>query len=181
LPIGGNQVTHDLAVALRTSTEYAESIKIKHAYAMADMGFEEMVDIPNMGENRLQSISSNEIAKVVEPRVEELFMLVLDELRKIGLESSFGTGVALVGGTAKMKGIVELAESIFQTPARVALPMGVVGLTDVIEDPRFATGVGLLKYCVANKRGSQRNTSFSERANAQSVWHKIKCWFQGNM
>ncbi|MBT4964167.1 MAG: cell division protein FtsA [Francisellaceae bacterium] len=181
LPIGGNQVTHDLAVALRTSTEHAESIKIKHAYAMADMGLEEMVDIPNMGENRLQSISSNEIAKVVEPRIEELFILVRDELRKIGLEGSFGTGVALVGGTAKMKGIVELAESIFQTPVRVALPMGVVGLTDVIEDPRFATGVGLLKYCVANKRGSQRNTSFSERANVQSVWHKIKCWLQGNM
>lgn len=112
LPIGGNQITHDLAIALRTSTEHAEAIKIKHACAIPGLCPEEMVDIPNIGENRMQTINSNEISKVVEPRIEELLILVRDGLRKVGLEGSFGAGIALVGGTAKMKGIVELAESI---------------------------------------------------------------------
>ena len=179
IPIAGDQVTNDIAMALRTPTQNAEEIKIKYACALTQLaGAEETIKVPSVGDRPPRDLSRQALAEVVEPRYEELFTLVQAELRRSGFEDLIAAGIVLTGGTSKMEGIVELAEEIFHMPVRLASPQRVTGLSDVVNNPMYATGVGLLMYGL-NQRESGTAPS-SKSAPAEGLVSKLKHWFTGN-
>lgn len=179
IPIAGDQVTNDIAMALRTPTQNAEEIKIKYACALTQLaGAEETIKVPSVGDRPPRDLSRQALAEVVEPRYEELFTLVQAELRRSGFEDLIAAGIVLTGGTSKMEGVVELAEEIFHMPVRLASPQRVTGLSDVVNNPMYATGVGLLMYGL-NQRESG-TTSSSKSAPAEGLVSKLKHWFTGN-
>ncbi|MFI4954423.1 MAG: cell division protein FtsA [Gammaproteobacteria bacterium] len=180
IPIAGDQVTNDIAVALRTPTSCAEEIKIQHACALTHLAnVEESVDVPTVGERPPRKLSRRSLAEVVEPRFEELFSLVQSELRRSGYEDAIASGIVLTGGSSKTAGVVELAEEIFHLPVRLGYPQqNVTGLVAVIENPLYATGVGLLAY------GHLQQPTFVATNKGHSplknIWGKMKSWFQGS-
>ena len=152
IPIAGDQVTNDIAVALRTPTQHAEDIKIKYACALRQLtSLEDTIEVPGVGEREPKRMSRQTLAEVVEPRYEELFTLIQAELRRSGFEEIIPAGIVLTGGSSKMEGLIELAEEVFHMPVRLGLPHGISGLVDVVRNPIHATGVGLLLY------GQQQN------------------------
>jgi cell division protein FtsA len=179
IPIAGDQVTNDIAMALRTPTQNAEEIKIKYACALTQLaGAEETIKVPSVGDRPPRDLSRQALAEVVEPRYEELFTLVQSELRRSGYEDVIAAGIVLTGGTSKMEGVVDLAEEIFHMPVRLASPNNVTGLSDVVNNPMYATGVGLLVYGIAQKESGITPNS---RSNAgEGVMGKLKNWFTGN-
>ena len=147
IPIAGDQVTSDIAMALRTPTQHAEEIKIRYACALAQLaGAEETIKVPSVGDRPPRDLSRQSLAEVVEPRYDELFTLILAEIRRSGFEELIPAGVLLTGGTSKMEGAVELAEEIFHMPVRLGAPQYAKGLNDIIRNPIYATAVGLLIY-----------------------------------
>jgi len=179
IPIAGDQVTNDIAVALRTPTQNAEEIKIKYACALAQLATaEESIEVPSVGERPPRRLARQTLAEVVEPRYEELLTLVQAELRRSGFEDLIAAGIVLTGGSSKMEGLMELAEEILHMPVRIGSPQSVSGLTDVVRNPIYATGVGLLMFGHNNmhERGAQTVSS----GGFKSVWDRMKSWFQGN-
>ncbi len=176
IPIAGDQVTNDIAMALRTPPPNAEEIKIKYACALAKLaGENETIKVPSVGDRSARDLSRQALAEVVEPRYDELFTLIQGELRRSGFESLVGAGIVLTGGTSKMEGVVELAEEIFHMPVSIGKPRGVMGLTDIVRNPIYSTAVGLLQYA-ADKQA----LSVSEgQGNLDSVIKRIKDWFLG--
>ena len=147
IPIAGDQVTNDIATLLRTPTAHAEELKIKYACALAKLARpEETVKVPSVGDREPRDMSRQSLAEVVEPRYEELFKLILEDLRRSGFEEQLAAGIVLTGGTSKMQGVVELAEEIFHLPVRVGSPSRVNGLSDIVKNPIYSTGVGLLHF-----------------------------------
>jgi cell division protein FtsA len=176
IPIAGDQVTNDIAMALRTPTQYAEDIKIKYACALTQLaGLDETIKVPSVGDRPPRDLSRQALAEVVEPRYDELFTLVQAELRRSGFEDLIAAGIVLTGGTSKMHGVVELAEEIFHVPVRLGSPMGAFGLQDVTDNPIYATGVGLLHYGFKEQNNLQQSAAAS--ANGGLVG-RIKSWFQ---
>ena len=147
IPIAGDQVTNDIAVALRTPTQHAEEIKIKYACALTQMASaEESIEVPSVGDRPPRRLARHTLAEVVEPRYEELLTLIQAELRRSGFEDLITAGIVLTGGSAKIEGLVDLAEEVFHMPVRLGVPQYVTGLVDVVRNPIFATGVGLLLF-----------------------------------
>ncbi len=178
IPIAGDQVTNDIAMALRTPTQHAEDIKIKYACALTQLaGPDERIKVPSVGDRPPRDLSRQALAEVVEPRYEELFILVQSELRRSGFEELISAGVVLTGGSAKMEGVVELAEEIFHMPVRLGTPKGILGLTDAILDPVYSTGVGLLLY--GQKELQEKGVSTVNTQN-ESVFQRVKQWVKGN-
>ena len=180
IPIAGDQVTNDIAMALRTPTQHAEEIKIKYACALTQLaGADETIKVPSVGDRPPRDLSRQALAEVVEPRYDELFTLVQAELRRSGFEDMVPAGVVLTGGTSKMEGVVELAEEIFHMPVRVGSPHSIRGLTDIVRNPIYATGVGLLLY------GNQHQVdghSVAARGtvSGEGVFSRLKTWIQSN-
>ncbi len=178
-PVAGDQVTNDIAVALRTPTKYAEEIKIKYACALRQLtNPEETIEVPSVGDRPPRRLARQVLAEVVEPRYEELFTLIKNELQRSGLEEFCASGVVLTGGSSKMEGAVELAEEVFHMPVRIGVPLEVEGLTDMVKDPRFATGVGLILFGKQNH--AHNEFEFSESKGFSGIFAKMKKWFQGN-
>ena len=179
IPIAGDQVTNDIAMALRTPTQNAEEIKIKYACALTQLaGADETIKVPSVGERPPRDLSRQALAEVVEPRYDELFTLVQAELRRSGYEDLIAAGIVLTGGTSKMEGVVELAEEIFHAPVRIGAPQDVEGLSDIVRNPIFATGVGLLQYALKQQElGLHKGRG---RKNTQSLLGRAKDWFQNN-
>jgi cell division protein FtsA len=178
IPIAGDQVTNDIAVALRTPTQNAEEIKIKYACALTQLaGAEETIEVPSVGERPPRRLTRQTLAEVVEPRYEELIQLIQDELRRSGFEDLIAAGIVLTGGSSKMEGVVELAEEIFHMPVRLGIPQHVTGLTDVIRNPIHATGVGLLLF--GHEQRKAGNVTVSGRG-VKGLLDRMKGWFQGN-
>ncbi len=175
IPIAGDQVTNDIAVSLRTPTQYAEEIKIKYACALSQLANQdETIEVPSVGDRPSRRLSRQTLAEVVEPRYEELFSLVRDELRRSGFEDLVAAGIVLTGGCSKMEGAVELAEEIFHMPVRLGVPQYVDGLADVVRNPIHATGVGLLLF------GKESDNISSENLGGGSeLFNRMKTWFQG--
>ncbi|QEM81350.1 cell division protein FtsA [Halomonas binhaiensis] len=196
IPIAGDQVTNDIAMALRTPTQYAEEIKVKYACALTQLASaDEMVKVPSVGDRPARDLSRQSLAEVVEPRYEELFTLIRDELRRSGYEDLVAAGVVLTGGTARMEGVVELAEEIFHMPVRIACPQNVRGLADVVRNPIYSTGVGLLHYAlhqahqghgrqgqggIISEQPRREDVSRRGPEEGPSALEKIKGWFKGN-
>jgi cell division protein FtsA len=179
IPIAGDQVTNDIAVSMRTPTQYAEDIKIRYACALSQLANpDESIEVPSVGDRPARRLARQTLAEIVEPRYEELFGLVREELRRSGFEEVIAAGIVLTGGSAKMEGAIELAEEVFHVPVRLGLPQSVQGLSDVVRNPIFSTGVGLLLYARDNAMPVRRGRSLG--GNAKSVIDRMRSWFQGN-
>jgi cell division protein FtsA len=179
IPIAGDQVTNDIAVSMRTPTHYAEEIKIRYACALSQLANpDETIEVPSVGDRPPRRLARQTLAEVVEPRYEELFTLIRDEIRRSGFEELIAAGVVITGGSSKMEGAVELAEEIFHMPVRLGVPQHVDGLADVVRNPIHATGVGLLLYGQEHLSRRTREHAFS--GGLRDVWERMKAWFQGN-
>ncbi len=179
IPIAGDQVTNDIAVALRTPTANAEEIKIKYACALAQLATaEETIEVPSVGDRPPRRLARQNLAEVVEPRYEELLTLIQAELRRSGFEDMIAAGMVLTGGSAKMEGLVELAEEILHMPVRLGAPQGVKGLTDVVRNPIYSTGVGLL--LLGQKFHRDRLAEPGPGGGLRALLERMKSWFQGN-
>ena len=179
IPIAGDQVTNDIAVALRTPTQFADEIKIKYGCALRQLAHaNESIEVPSVGDRPPRRLARQTLAEVIEPRYEELLGLVQSELQRSGYESLIAAGVVLTGGTAKMEGVIELAEEVFHLPVRLGVPQNVMGLADVVRNPIHATGVGLLLFACQN-RGTNRGVDAKVREGVKGVWGRMKGWFQG--
>ncbi len=180
IPIAGDQVTNDIAMALRTPTQHAEEIKIKYACALTQLaGADETIKVPSVGDRAPRDLSRQALAEVVEPRYDELFTLVQAELRRSGFEDLVPAGIVLTGGTSKMEGVVELAEEIFHMPVRVGFPQTVTGLTDIVRNPIYSTGVGLLQYGAARQDDTVPRPAARGPAPASPL-ERLKSWFKNN-
>jgi len=178
IPIAGDQVTNDIAVSMRTPTQYAEDIKVRYACALSQLANpDESIEVPSVGQRPARRLARQTLAEIVEPRYEELFALVREELRRSGFEESIAAGIVLTGGSAKMEGAIELAEEVFHMPVRLGLPHPVQGLSDVVRNPIFSTGVGLLLYGRDNAQPARQRAGL---AGAKSVLERMRSWFKGN-
>lgn len=177
LPVAGNQVTGDIAKIFRTPISHAEAIKVQYASALSRLASQEdSIEVPSVGGRPARIMSRHTLSEVVEPRMREIFELAMKEIRRSGLEEQIAAGIVLTGGTAKMQGVVEVAEEIFQMPVRVGQPVGIAGLTDYVNDPSFATSVGLLQYGRTMQHSQSSRTTESGNGN---WWNRLTKWFQG--
>ncbi len=178
IPIAGDQVTNDIAMALRTPTQNAEEIKIKYACALTQLaGADETIKVPSVGDRAPRDLSRQALAEVVEPRYEELFTLVQSELRRSGFEDMIPAGIVITGGSSTMEGVVELAEEIFHMPVRLACPQAVSGMTEVVNNPIYATGVGLLIH--GFRQMDLGRAPVLKGEDAPSLFERMKAWFTG--
>ncbi len=179
IPIAGDQVTNDIAVAFRTPTQHAEDIKVQYACALTQLvSSEDSIEVPSVGDRPSRQLARQNLAEVVGPRYEELFSLVQAELRRSGFEDRVAAGIVLTGGSSKMEGAVELAEEIFHMPVRLALPQYVSGLADVVKNPIYSTGVGLLLF--GRRQVTESLPNIKVDGGMKGVWERMKSWFQGN-
>ncbi|NGX15228.1 cell division protein FtsA [Wenzhouxiangella sp. XN24] len=179
IPIAGDQVTNDIAVSMRTPTQYAEEIKIRYACALSQLANpDETIEVPSVGDRPPRRLARQTLAEIVEPRYEELFTLIRNEVARSGFDDMIAAGVVLTGGSSKMEGAIELAEEVFHLPVRLGVPHGVTGLADVVRNPIHATGVGLLKYALHEMQHKQGESPMS--GGIKDVWARMKAWFQGN-
>ncbi len=179
IPVAGDQVTNDIAVAVRTPTVNAEEIKIKYGCALRQLAEDDEIEVPGVGEREPRRLSTQTLASVIEPRYEELFLMILDELKRSGYENRVGAGIVLTGGSSCMKGVVELAEEVFHMPVRIGAPREIGGLKGEVENPMHSTGVGLLLYGAAQQAYGDSH-SFAN-VSSENVWERMKGWFNGNL
>jgi cell division protein FtsA len=179
VPIAGDQMTNDVAVAFRTPTQSAEEIKIKHGCALRQLADpREVVEVPGVDGREPRQLLVQTLAEVLEPRVVELYEMVLNELRRSGMEDMIASGIVITGGSAMMRGMVELGEEIFHMPVRLGMPRYVGGLSEVVSNPRYATAVGLV---LMGKQQLERHLSGQMESNSFArIMDKMKSWFQGN-
>ncbi len=179
IPIAGDQVTNDIAVSMRTPSQYAEEIKIRYACALSQLANpDETIEVPSVGDRPPRRLARQTLAEIVQPRYEELFGLIQDELRRSGFEEVIASGIVLTGGSAKMEGAIELAEEIFHVPVRLGIPAGVKGLSDVVSNAIHSTGVGLLLFARENSLPGNRARSIG--GNARGMVDRMGAWFKGN-
>lgn len=179
VPIAGDQMTNDVAVAFRTPTQSAEDIKVKYGCALRQLAdAREIIEVPGVDGREAKQLSVQTLAEVLEPRIVELYELVLGELRRSGMEEMIASGIVITGGSAMMKGMVELGEEIFHMPVRMGLPRDVGGLSEVVSNPRYATAVGLV---LMGKQQLERHISGQmESSSFGRLLEKMKSWFAGN-
>ncbi|ABA59302.1 cell division protein FtsA [Nitrosococcus oceani ATCC 19707] len=179
IPIAGDQVTNDIAVALRTPTQHADDIKLRYACALTQLTHpDEHIEVPSVGDRPPRRLSRQALAGVIEPRYRELLELVMEELQRSGYEELLGAGVVLTGGSAKMEGVMELAEEVFHTPVRLGIPQHMAGLPDVVRNPVHATGIGLLLF--GHHHPYTPGLGGRPLRSVRGVWDRMRGWFQGN-
>jgi cell division protein FtsA len=178
IPIAGDQITNDIAMALRTPTAEAEDIKIRNGCALRQLAdANDMVEVPGIGDRGPRQLSRQTLAEVIEPRVEELYSLIQKVLRESGYEELLSSGLVLTGGSSVMQGMVELGEEIFHMPVRLGVPRYAGGLADVVKNPRYATAIGLL---LEGQSQTQRGIQALQGASFRQVMSRMREWFQRN-
>jgi cell division protein FtsA len=178
LPLGGDNLTYDIAVGLRTAKLEAEKIKIKYGCSLSSMiGKDETVEVPGVGGRKPRVLSRQILGEILEPRVEEIFSLIYGEILRSGHEDTITSGVVVTGGSAELLGVTEMAEQIFNAPARVGYPEGISGLVEVVNKPMYATAVGLVLY---GAKTSKKHKKFRIRdVNIfDRVMSRMKRWFK---
>ena len=179
VPIAGDQMTNDIAVAFRTPTQAAEDIKVKHGCALRQLAdAREIIEVPGVDGREAKQLSVQTLAEVLEPRIVELYELVLSELRRSGMEDMIASGIVITGGSAMMRGMVELGEEVFHMPVRMGLPRYVGGLSEVVGNPRFATAVGLV--LMGKQQIEKMLNEHSDVGSFGRILEKMKRWVQGN-
>jgi cell division protein FtsA len=179
IPIAGELITNDIAMALHTPTQDAEEIKLRYGVAkQALVDPSERIEVPGLGDRGPRQLSRQALAAVIEPRVEEVLTLVQQAIRESGHAELLSSGIVLTGGTALLPGVAELAEDIFLKPVRVGLPIYSGGLADVVRSPRYATAVGLLEEArqqrLRGRKAAEQSGSFKE------TLRRMKDWFMGS-
>ncbi len=178
IPIAGDQITSDIGIALRTSTPDAEEIKIRYGVALQQLADpEEMIEVPGVGDRPASRLSRQTLAGFIQPRVEEIYQKVQEELIRSGYERLLRAGIVLTGGSASMSGMVELGEEVFHNTVKLGWPSYDGSLRDIVRNPRYATAIGLLLEGMAQKqRGlkAQRPTTFRQ------ILARMKAWFSKN-
>ena len=179
IPIAGDQITNDIAMALRTPTRDAEEVKERSGCALSQLADpQDMVEVSGLGDRDPRQLSRKTLAEVIEPRVEELYSLVQNELRRSGYEELLSSGVVITGGASVMQGMVELGEEIFHMPVRVGRPTYNGPLAEAVCHPRHATGVGLL--LAGMQQLKNREAARMNAGSFQQVLERMKSWFTGN-
>jgi cell division protein FtsA len=178
IPVAGDQINKDIAMALRTPTSDAESIKIRHGVALRQLADpHQMIEVPGIGERGARTLSRQTLAEVIEPRVEELYSLAQQVLRDSGFEELLSSGIVLTGGSSAMQGMVELGEEIFHMPVRIGVPRYAGGLAEVVRTPRYATAVGLL---LEGRAQLQQGKLSRQSGSVKAVLGRMREWFQKN-
>jgi cell division protein FtsA len=179
IPIAGDQVTNDIAVTLHTPTKYAEEIKIKYASVLEDGADESItIEVPTGGRSKEKEVTKKTLAAIVGARYEELFTLVLAELRRSGFADFVPAGVVVTGGASKVEGLLELAVRSFKMPVRLGSPQNISGMIEVLNNPIYSTGVGLLLVGYRNQQDGKSETIV--KPGIRGLWKRMKGWFQGN-
>ncbi|MBW1701193.1 MAG: cell division protein FtsA [Deltaproteobacteria bacterium] len=178
LPLGGDNLTYDIAIGLRTPKLEAEKIKIKYGCGLSSLiGKDETIEVPGVGGRKSRVLSRQILGEILEPRVEEIFTLIYGELVRSEYENAISSGVVITGGSAELPGVPELAEQIFNTPARVGYPQGIGGLVEVVNKPMYATPVGLVLY--GSKAGKKARKFRIRDVNIfNRVMNRMKGWFK---
>lgn len=179
IPIAGDQVTNDIAIAFRTPTKYAENIKISHGCAWHHLlGSDKTIAVPGTAHHQTREITKKTLSEVAEARYEELFELIKGELKRQGFTDSIVAGVVLTGGASKMEGALNLAEHVLQMPVRLGAPQGVNGKAEILDNPIYSTGVGLLLSGYQQQLEGRPEMNFGE--GIKGIWEKMKAWFKSN-
>jgi cell division protein FtsA len=178
LPLGGDNLTYDIAIGLRTPKLDAEKIKIRYGCGLSSMiGRDETIEVPGVGGRKPRVLSRQILGEILEPRVEEIFSLIYSEMVQSGHEGTISSGVVVTGGSAELPGITEMAEQVFNTPARVGYPQGMSGLVEIVNKPMYATAVGLVLYGAKTGKKAKkfriRDTNIFNR-----VMNRMKRWFK---
>ncbi|MBW2407004.1 MAG: cell division protein FtsA [Deltaproteobacteria bacterium] len=177
LALGGNNLTNDISIGLRASMADAETIKKKYGTCISrNVKADETIDVPGMGGRKPRKLQRQILGEILEPRMEEIFSLIKREIYRAGMEKIITSGVVLTGGTSLLEGVTDIAESVFDLPTRLGTPRGISGLTDVVNNPMYATGVGLVLYGARNqpkKKFRIRDTNIFNR-----VMTRMKRWFK---
>lgn len=177
LSLGGNNLTNDISIGLRASQAEAEKIKIKYGTCIArDISNEETIEVPGMGGRKPRKLPRQILGEILEPRIEEIFTLIKREIFRAGMDNVITSGLVLTGGSSLLHGITDIAESIFDVPSRLGTPMGISGLIDVVNNPMYATGVGLVLY------GAKNQPEKKFRIRDSNIFHRVmarmKRWFK---
>ena len=178
VPIAGDQITNDIAMALRTPTAEAEELKLRHGCALRQLADPaQMIEVPGVGDRAPRLLSRQTLAEVIEPRVEELYSMVQKVLKDSGYEELLSSGIVLTGGSSMMQGMVELGEEIFHMPVRIGMPRYSGGLADVVRSPRYATAMGLL---LEGASQLQQGRVAKQSGSVRAVVGRMRDWFQRN-
>ena len=179
IPIAGDQITNDIAVAFRTPTQSAEDIKIAYGSAVSYMASaNEIIEIPLVDGHAPKKITTEVLSQVIEPRITELYELVRNELHRSRMGNAIASGIVITGGSSMMKGMINLGETVFNMPVRIGVPRDIDGLLQVVENPRYATGIGLLKI---GRDDLEKQLNYKLNGNSVSqIFKRMKMWFQGN-
>ena len=178
IPIAGDLVTNDIAMALRTPTQHAEDIKINFGCAMSQLAAaDESIEVPGVGDRAPRKLSQRALADVIQPRIEELYQLIQSELRRSGFENLLSSGIVITGGAAQMPGMIELGEEIFHLPVRLGVPRYKGSLDDMLDNPRYSTVFGLLLEAQAQRKRGQK---VADTQDFKQVLNRMKSWFERN-
>jgi len=177
LSLGGNNLTNDISIGLRASRAEAEKIKIKYGTCVAqNISNEETIEVPGMGGRKPRKLPRQILGEILEPRIEEIFTLIKREIFRAGMDNVITSGLVLTGGSSLLHGITDIAESIFDVPSRLGTPRGISGLIDVVNNPMYATGVGLVLY------GAKNQPEKKFRIRDSNIFHRVmtrmKRWFK---
>jgi cell division protein FtsA len=177
LTLGGHNLTNDISVGLRTPLTEAEKIKLQHGTCLVtNINKGEVIEVPGVGERPPKKLSKSILAEILEPRIDEIFTLLKEEVYKNGLENSFPSGLVLTGGTVVLDGLAEIAESVINAPVRIGVPNQIGGLKDIVKNPMYATGVGLVIF------GSQATENHNFKAvsdnSVTKILNRMKQWFK---
>lgn len=177
LSLGGNNLTNDIAIGLRAPLLEAEKIKTKFGTCLStNINSDDTIEVPGMGGREPRKLPRQILGEILEPRMEEIFTLVQREIYRAGMENNINSGVVITGGTALLDGIIDVAESIFNLPTRLGRPAGISGLVDVVNNPMYATGVGLVLY------GARMQPSKKFRIRDKNIFNgimgRMKKWFK---
>ncbi|MCG6972794.1 MAG: cell division protein FtsA [Desulfobacterales bacterium] len=177
LALGGNNLTNDISIGLRASLADAEKIKKKYGTCISqNISGDETIEVPGMGGRKPRKLQRQILGEILEPRMEEIFTLIKREVFRAGMENTITSGIVLTGGSSLLEGVTDVAEAVFDLPTRLGTPRGISGLTDVVNNPMYATGVGLVLYGARNqpkKKFRIRDTNIFNR-----VMIRMKKWFK---
>jgi len=180
LPVGGDHFTNDLAVGLRTPIPDAERIKQKHGCTLSSLVDEsQVVEVPTVGGRKPRLLSQQVMAEILQPRAEEIFTLLRDEISRVGYDSMLNAGIVLAGGGSLLPGMIEIAEQVFEMPVRQGEPGGAEGLVDPACGPQHTSAVGLAVYCAKHRKEMRRAPLGVPMGPLGRVGDRVKTWFSG--